>query len=88
MTIGDILKVSNEGQSQDFYIISIHESDTFPYKIYQLMKQEGVHRLYVKNGVTIPQETLCIKNHIIVFESEIRGGDYYFMISVPHVLPL
>lgn len=88
MDVGDILTVSNEGRSQEFTVISFNEAMNLPYTVYYLMNKGGDHRLYVKKGVTLPQGTIDIKDHIIIFENEIEKDDYYFMISVPYVLPL
>lgn len=88
MKIGDFITISIEGQTREFSIIAIKESTKLPYTVYYLMNLGGDHRLYVRNGITISQGTVDIKDHIIIFEAEIQGDDYYFMISVPYVLPL
>ena len=88
MEIGDFITITIEGQTREFSIIAIKESPNLPYTVYYLMNLGGDHRLYVRKGSVIPQETWDIKDHIIILEDEIRGDDYYFMVSVTYVLPL
>ena len=88
MIIGDVLTVSYEGRTSELNVFAIDEEKNRSYIIYRLMNQGEQHLLYVKKGYTIPEEALDIKGHIIIFENEIKGADYYILVNKDSVLPL
>ena len=88
MEIGNTITVTIEGNTRDFTIIAIDEDSKPAYTCYILMNAGGAHWLYLRKGFVLPQEALDIKDHIICYDDEIRGHDYYFKIHVPSVLPL
>ena len=88
MNIGDIITLSIEGMTRDFHVITVEDDAGCPYVIYRLMKSGAIHLLYVRRSVTLPVGPLDISGHIILFEDEVKGKDYYLMINKDSVLPL
>lgn len=88
MSIGDTITVSLEGRTQTLNVIGIEKSMGMPYMIYRLMQADKVHLLYVKQGYTITEDPLEIKGHIIIFEDEVKGENFYILVHKDCVLPL
>ena len=88
MTVGDIVTVFIEGMTRELNVITVEDEPGYPYVIYRLMKSGAVHLLYVRRGFSLPERPLDISGHVILFEDEIIGNDYYVMINKDCVLPL
>ena len=88
MIIGDVVTVSYEGRTSNLNVFAIDEEKNPSYTVYRLINQGEQHLLYVKRGFTLPEWGLDIKGHIIIYEDEVKGADYYIMVNKDSVLPM